>query len=1399
MRYIGVSTLFDQRTPPIAGGQTIGERRLTLADTSKKLIEFTDSRISGILTKRQSYGMFAKAIYCMASRIAAGNDEFTPRDILADVRGDGDGDWLHANIDISSDGDEEWTRKADSLPCMSVKSIAETLLTIDVESDSSIGNFETYKPIIDAARTEKNGGKATQTVSGSFVVSSLAERGDEKIRVPLVQLLQTCERFADKDGVDDELVVNVLLSYYSSFDRSFQTVFFPDYLAKSASIALPSYTDFSTMIAKWNKYDGQSFITLDDVWDWMSKAQDFSPLYEFLRETPGARDVLKDTGIAPALDTDETRFVFIDSIDSEIIPENVEAFVAADSMLPSPYVGESDVEYSIDVMLTVLDSMGGRIPTPVTNFAVILTIMRCLADSENLDDAKIKKSVDDGKAAMASVSDVMRSFMTFSARAAKSIYDGMPDEASIIVSKTPSLQEALLLMDDADDEWAQDDTDPEDNGYQPFRIHSVDMLCACLKCDNELAKAYAEDGWDMPVEVLRESLKKSTFDKDGYQNSELYTFGDFGEESSTLSIAMSALLKARSNGIDGKADGTSIDIGTRDVAATLMVHETAVSAIYDDLTGDADPDDCKAFACLPNDMRDAALSEDELLAPICDMSDIPNVTPQKVRGNMSPVDAFMSPIKKCVQLPDGESLDLSEMPYTSNIVQSVFGDSDANSDEAIVVSVAINEVINAMKQVVDGTDAMIFDTKTRVYRAQPFIARLTSYLALEIENHDSNGKQYRAMVEKHGKRGVYAFAELMSLAIVHAILSYNGDGSFDGINQTTGIVQNMLYSGVSWISPVEAGKTDDTVSGKHASGKWAPLPDSRIRLTSRLCTDMTAAASEQIEKGTAPAFIGRGESIDEVITVLSRKDKGNPILLGDGGVGKTAIVEELCRRIVKGDVPNQLKNARIMSLTMGGIAESGMPIPLVFENIAEEIHGTNVIVFMDEFHQIDNVQGAKDAMKPFLARDGVHFIGSTTEAEFNNSLRKDKAFMRRLTPVHIREMSFADTIEILKARMPEYENAHSIKYDDGLSEVIANAASDYIAGQHSPDRELDVLDMTGAIAHNDGLETAGEREVFKAVRILTANPSIKSTSEMLAVAKSLGGDGAMKTADDAFPSVAGQRKAKEQIVDALSASRLGLTPKDRPRCVLMFAGPSGVGKTETARQMLNFLSLPKTDILVVDLSTYTTKWTASRLLGSEPGYVGYTEGGLLTNFCMEHPSGIVVLDEIDKCCQEISNLFLGILDTGFLDSSSKEHIDCRGMTFIITTNQGFMTGKEYNGVGFNTKSAEDASKEFEKDVLDGLNQRFGAPFMGRIDKTIVFERLTNDDIREACRIHKDEMRNEYLLRLGLDVDVILNGKFDDIVSKVIDDVDTDAVGVRGVWNQVSKEIRKRIVEAIETE
>lgn len=1343
--------------------------------------------------------MFAKSVYCMASRIAAGNDEFTPQDILADVRGDGDGDWLHAPIDI--DGSGEWPRKSDALPCVSVKTLADTLMTVDVESDSSVGNIETYKPIIDAARTEKNGGKVTQTVSGSFAIMSLAERGDEKIRIPLIQFLQACERFADSDDVDDELVVSVLLSYYASFDHSFQTVFFPDCLAKYSGISLPSYTDFSMMLAKWNGYNGQSFITLDDVWEWMSKAQDFSPLYEFLRDTPGARDVLKGTGISPALDTDETRFVFLDSFDADIMPEDIEPFVAADSMLPRPYIGESSVEYSIDVMLVVLDSMGGRIPAPVTNFSVILTIMRCIADSETLDDKGIEEAVENGTAAMASASDVMRSFMTFSARASKAINDGIPGEASIIVSKTPALQESMLLMDDADDAWANSDLEPDDDGYQPFRVHSVDMLCSCLKCDNELAKAYAADGWDMPVEVLRDSLMKSTFDNDDYQVAELYTFGAFGAASAPLAVAIAALLKARSDKIDGKADGTSIDIGTRDVVAAVMIHNTAVCSIYDDLTGDVDPEDCKAFACLPSDVLGSTLGEDALLAPMLDMSDIPNATPQKVRGNMSPVDAFMSPIRKCVQLDDGESLDLSEMPYTGNIVRAVFGDDDdsAGNSETIIVSVAINEVINAMKQVVDGTDAMIFDTKTRIYRAQPFITRLTSYLATEIENHDSNGKQYREMVEKHGQRGVYAFAELMALAIVHAILSYTDDGTFDGINQASGVVQDMLYSGVSWISPVDSSQMHDEShsASRQSNAKWAPLPDSRIRLTSRLCTDMTAAANDQVTNGTAPAFIGRSNSIDEIITVLSRKDKGNPILLGDGGVGKTAIVEELCRRIVKGVVPSQLKNARIMSLTMGGVAESGMPIPLVFENIAEEIHGTNVIIFMDEFHQIDNVQGAKDAMKPFLAREGVHFIGSTTEAEFNNSLRKDKAFMRRLTPVHIREMSFADTLEILKARMPEYEKAHDVTYEDGLCEVVANAASDYIAGQHSPDRELDVLDMTGAIAHNDGLESAGEREVFKAVRILTANPSIKSTSEMLAVAKSIGGDNAKKTVDNAFPSVAGQRKAKEQIVDALSASRLGLTPKDRPRCVLMFAGPSGVGKTETARQMLNFLSLPKTDILVVDLSTYTTKWTASRLLGSEPGYVGYTEGGLLTNFCMEHPSGIVVLDEIDKCCQEISNLFLGILDTGFLDSSSKEHIDCRGMTFIITTNQGFMTGKEYNGVGFNTKSADDMSKEFEKDVLDGLNQRFGAPFMGRIDKTVVFERLTNDDIREACRIHKDEMRSEYLLRLGLDVDVILDGKFDDIVNEIIESVDTDAVGVRGVWNQVSKEIRKRIVEAIE--
>ena len=1378
------------------------KRRRILTDTPKKLIGYSDSRISGILGKRRSYGMFAKAVYCMASRIAAGNDEFSPRDILSDVRGDGDGDWLHASIDIDNPGGD-WTCKADALPCMSVKALADVLLTLDVESETPVGDIETYKPIIDATRTERNGGKVTQTVSGSFAVSSIAEGGDEKIRIPLVQFLQTCERFADGDEVDDKLVVGTLLAYYASFDHAFQTIFFPDYLAKSASIALSSYTDLSTTLAKWNGYNGQSFITLDGVWEWLSKAQDFSPLYEFLRETPGARDVLKDTGIAPALDTDETRFVFIDSLDSDIAPERIEAFIAADSMLPRPYIGESNVEYSIDVMLVVLDSLNGRIPTPATNFAVILTIMRCIADSGNVgDDAQPKDG--DAAEAISTVSDVMRSFMTFSSRAARAIEDGIPGEASIVVSKSPALQEAMLSMDAADDAWADEDIDPDDEGYQPFRVHSVDMLCACLEHDNELANAYADDGWDMPVETLRDDLLKKTFGSTGYQASELYTFGTFGEANAPLAVAMSALLKARSAKIDGKEDGSSIDIGTRDVAAALMIHETAVSAIYDDLTGDAAPEDCKAFSCLPSETLGASLGEEALLAPMLDMSDIPNAVPQKVRGNMSPVDAFMAPIRKCVQFEDGESLDLSEMPYTGNIVSAVFGgDDEPDGDTStIVVSVAINEVINALeKQVVDGTDAMIFDTKTRVYRAQPFIARLTSYLALEIENHDSNGKQYGEMVEKHGRRGVYAFAELMALSIVHAIFSYTDNGSFEGINQTTGIIQDMLYCGVSWISPVEAGKSEDAKKGgkKGQNANWSPLPDSRIRLTSRLCTDMTAIADEQVSNGTAPAFIGRGDSIDEVITVLSRKDKGNPILLGDGGVGKTAIVEELCRRIVKGDVPSQLKDARIMSLTMGGIAESGMPIPLVFENVAEEIHGTNVIIFMDEFHQIDNVQGAKDAMKPFLARDGVHFIGSTTEAEFNNSLRKDKAFMRRLTPVHVREMSFADTLEILKARMPEYEAAHDVKYDDGLCEVIANAASDYIAGQHSPDRELDVLDMTGAIAHNGGSETAGEQDVFKAVRILTANPSIKSTSEMLAVAKSIGGDGAKKTVDDAFPSVAGQRRAKEQIVDALSASRLGLSPKDRPRCVLMFAGPSGVGKTETARQMLNFLSLPKTDILVIDLSTYTTKWTASRLLGSEPGYVGYSEGGLLTNFCMEHPSGIVVLDEIDKCCQEISNLFLGILDTGFLDSSSKEHIDCRGMTFIITTNQGFMTGKEYNGVGFNTKSAEDMSKEFEKDVLDGLNQRFGAPFMGRIDKTVVFERLTGDDIREACRIHKDEMRNEYLMRLGLDVDVILDGKFDEIVDGVLDSVDTNAVGVRGVWNQVSKEIRKRIVEAIETE
>ncbi len=481
------------------------------------------------------------------------------------------------------------------------------------------------------------------------------------------------------------------------------------------------------------------------------------------------------------------------------------------------------------------------------------------------------------------------------------------------------------------------------------------------------------------------------------------------------------------------------------------------------------------------------------------------------------------------------------------------------------------------------------------------------------------------------------------------------------------------------------------------------------------CTDLNGEA----EKGHIDPLIGRTLELERTVQVLCRRRKNNPLYVGESGVGKTAIAEGLALAIHEGKTPAALKNARVFSLDMGALL-AGTKFRGQFEERLKAVlkalqSHDDAILFIDEIHTIVGAGatsgGSMDAsnlLKPALASGKLRCIGSTTYQEFKSSFERDRALARRFQKIDVAEPSVEDTVKILEGLAPKYEEHHKVKYEPDALRVAAEMSAKYINEKFLPDKAIDVIDEAGAIdrlrATPTGKVTVHDVEVIvaKIARMPPKSVALDEREQLRNLEKELKG------------VIFGQDKAIDELAAAIKLSRSGLRSPEKPIGSFLFAGPTGVGKTELAKQLARVLGI---EFLRFDMSEYGERHTVSRLIGAPPGYVGFDQGGLLTDAVRKHPHAVVLLDEIEKAHPELFNILLQVMDHATLTDNNGRKADFRNVIVIMTTNAGAREMKQ-KSVGFGEKAVVDASRG-----KDALERTFAPEFRNRLDATVQFAGL----------------------------------------------------------------------------
>lgn len=486
-------------------------------------------------------------------------------------------------------------------------------------------------------------------------------------------------------------------------------------------------------------------------------------------------------------------------------------------------------------------------------------------------------------------------------------------------------------------------------------------------------------------------------------------------------------------------------------------------------------------------------------------------------------------------------------------------------------------------------------------------------------------------------------------------------------------------------------------------------------------------------------LIGREMELERTIRILCRKNKNNPLLIGESGVGKTAIVYGLAEKIEKGEVPDKIKGFRIYEMEMGGLL-AGTQYRGEFEkrlkNIMKGVEKEgNVIIFIDEIHNLigagGSSEGTMDAsnfLKPYLDEGKIRFIGSTTYEEFNKHFSASKGMVRRFHQIDILEPDIEDTIKIIKGLKQGYEKFHNVKYEEGVIEYAVQASDKYIKDKFLPDKAIDLIDEAGAYmqTHNIG----------KRKRIVTKEIVSEILSRVCKVDSISINDDNSKLehlAENMLNKIFGQDEAIMKVTEAIMMSKAGLNEDNKPVASLLFVGPTGVGKTEIAKVLAAELGV---SLVRFDMSEYAEKHTVAKLIGSPAGYVGYEEGGLLTDAIRKTPNCVLLLDEIEKAHPDIFNILLQVMDYAVLTDNKGKKSDCRHLILIMTSNAGAQYASR-SSIGFSGKvNAGDT-------MMKQVKMTFKPEFMNRLSATVVFNAMDNN----MARLILNKKLNEFFCKL----------------------------------------------------
>ena len=597
-------------------------------------------------------------------------------------------------------------------------------------------------------------------------------------------------------------------------------------------------------------------------------------------------------------------------------------------------------------------------------------------------------------------------------------------------------------------------------------------------------------------------------------------------------------------------------------------------------------------------------------------------------------------------------------------------------------------------------------------------------------------------------------------------------------------------------------------------------------------TDLTALA----KKGKIDPVIGRDKEIARVIEILNRRTKNNPVLIGEAGVGKTAVVEGLAQEIVDGSVPAKLQNKRIISLNVVSLVQ-GTGIRGQFEQRMEQLikelqQNDDIILFIDEIHEIvgaGNAEGGMDAgniIKPALARGELQLVGATTIKEYRD-IEKDSALARRFQPVEVKEPSIDETTRILKGIQKRYEDYHHVHYTDDAIESAAKLSARYIQDRFLPDKAIDLLDEAGsrmnltipyidkdkmqerinaaeqlkeeALKNEDYEKAAYYRDQidkYKKVKDQKVDPdkSPVITSKIMnkIVEEKTGipvGDiqkqeenQLQNLASDLKAHVIGQDKAVDKVARAIRRNRIGFNKSGRPIGSFLFVGPTGVGKTELAKQLAKQMFGSEDAMIRFDMSEYMEQYSVSKLIGSAPGYVGYEEAGQLTEQVRHNPYSLILLDEIEKAHPDVLNLFLQILDDGRLTDSQGRTVSFKDTIIIMTSNAG--QGIKNASVGFAAEN-EDESNESAR---NNMSQFFKPEFLNRLDDVIEFNELTKPDLLKIVDLMLANTNN-MVKDQGLHIDVTDAAK-----EKLVDEGFNPALGARPLRRTIQEEIEDKVAD-----